>query len=114
MSVSFDPSHDTPAVLRNYGADFIANPRFEWRFLTARNVPELLPLLNDLGQDVSVDVDERAQPTRALHHMLKMYLLDARGDVREIYTLAYLQPSVIFNDIRTVLLERVSASGKHR
>ena len=113
LSVSFDPSHDTPEALRNYGADFIADPRFEWRFLTARNVPELMPLLNDLGQDVSVDVDERGRPTRALHHMLKMFLLDPEGEVREIYTLAYLQPTVIFNDIRTLWLERAGARGNN-
>jgi cytochrome oxidase Cu insertion factor (SCO1/SenC/PrrC family) len=108
VSISFDPSHDTPEALRRYGADFIGNPGFEWQFLTARSVPELMPVLNDLGQDVSVQLDENGRPTRTLHHMLKMFLLDRDGVVREIYTLAYLQPEVMFNDIRTLLMEKPS------
>jgi len=105
VSVSLDPTHDTPAAVANYGRGFSVDPTFEWRFLTARRVPELLPVLDDFGQDVSVDIDERGRATRALHHMLKMFLIDARGEVREIYTLAFLQPQVMFNDIKTLALE---------
>jgi len=105
VSVSLDPTHDTPAAVANYGRGFGVDPTFEWRFLTARRVPELLPVLDDFGQDVSVDIDERGRATRALHHMLKMFLIDARGEIREIYTLAFLQPQVMFNDIKTLALE---------
>jgi hypothetical protein len=62
-------------------------------------------VLDDLGQDVSVELDRNGKPTRTLHHMLKVFLIDARGKVREIYTLAYLQPEVMLNDIRTLALE---------
>jgi protein SCO1/2 len=105
VSVSLDPTHDTPAVLASYGQEFAIDPKFEWRFLTARRVPELLPVLDDFGQDVSVDVDEKGRATRTLHHMLKMFLIDARGEVREVYSLAFLQPQVMFNDIKTLALE---------
>jgi protein SCO1 len=105
VSVSLDPTHDTPAAIASYGQEFTADPKFEWRFVTARRVPELLPVLDDFGQDVSVDMDEHGRATRTLHHMLKMFLIDAHGEVREIYTLAFLQPQVIFNDIKTLALE---------
>jgi protein SCO1 len=105
VSVSLDPTHDTPAAIASYGREFTIDPKFEWRFLTARRVPELLPVLDDFGQDVSVDVDENGRATRTLHHMLKMFLIDAHGEVREIYTLAFLQPQVMFNDIKTLVLE---------
>src|SRR5258708_4305693 len=82
-----DPTHDTPAVIANYGQEFTADRKFDWRFLTARGVPELLPVLDDFGQDVSVEMDENGRATRTLHHMLKMFLIDAHGNVREIYTL---------------------------
>ena len=59
VSVSLDPTHDTPAVVASYGQEFTIDPKFEWRFLTARRVPDLLPVLDDFGQDVSVDVDEK-------------------------------------------------------
>lgn len=105
VSVSFDPTHDTPEVLRAYGAPLLRDGALEWRFLTARSVAQLLPLLDDFGQDVGVQTDEHGQPVRTLHHMLKMFLIDREGMVREIYTLAFLQPDVIFNDIETLALE---------
>jgi len=105
VSVSLDPTHDTPATIASYAREFTIDPRFEWRFLTARRVPELLPVLDDFGQDVSVDLDASGRATRTLHHMLKMFLIDARGEVREIYTLAFIQPQVMLNDIETLAQE---------
>jgi protein SCO1/2 len=105
VSVSLDPTHDTAAAIASYGQEFAIDPKFEWRFVTARRVPDLLPVLDDFGQDVSVDMDEHGRATRTLHHMLKMFLIDAHGEVREIYTLAFLQPQVMFNDIKTLALE---------
>jgi len=114
VSVSFDPTHDTPAALRQYGGRFMSDPRFEWQFLTARSVPELLPVLDGFGQDVRVEKDASGRPTRTMNHMLKMFLIDPEGVVREIYSLAYLQQPVMFNDIRTLALEEDSALAKAR
>ena len=105
VSVSLDPTHDTPEVIASYSKEFTIDPQFDWRFLTARRVPDLLPVLDDFGQDVSVEMDANGYATRTLHHMLKMFLIDARGEVREIYTLSFLQPQVMFNDIKTLALE---------
>lgn len=110
VSVSLDPTHDTPEVIARYGSEFTVDPQFEWRFLTATRVPDLLPVLDDFGQDVSVERDAAGVATRTLHHMLKMFLIDAHGEVREIYTLAFLQPTVMFNDIKTLALEAPSAA----
>jgi cytochrome oxidase Cu insertion factor (SCO1/SenC/PrrC family) len=105
VGISCDPTNDTPAVLARYAGNFTRGSAFEWRFLTAQAVPRLLPVLEDFGQDVSVDVDQQGYATRTLHHMLKVFLIDPRGTVREIYTLAFIQPDVMFNDIRTLYLE---------
>lgn len=105
VGISCDPTNDTPAVLSRYAQNFTTDKAFEWRFLTARAVPALLPVLDDFGQDVSIDVDEQGKPTRTLHHMLKVFLIDPKGEVREIYTLAFIQPDVMFNDIETLHLE---------
>jgi cytochrome oxidase Cu insertion factor (SCO1/SenC/PrrC family) len=105
VSLSLDPTHDTPAEISRYSKEFLIDPKFEWRFVTARSVSDLLPVLEDFGQDVSVDIDENGRATRTLHHMLKIFLIDARGEVREIYSLAFLQPQVMFNDIKTLALE---------
>jgi protein SCO1 len=105
VSVSFDPTNDTPAALARYAGDIAKDARFEWDFLTARSVKELLPVLEGFGQDVSVQLDASGRPTRTMHHMLKMFLIDSDGVVREIYSLAYLQPQVMLNDIKTLALE---------
>ncbi len=105
VSVSLDPTHDTPEALAAYAGALPKDPALEWDVLTMRSVKDLLPVLADFGQDVSVETDARGQPTRAMHHMLKMFLIDRVGEVREIYSLAFLQPAVIANDISTLLLE---------
>jgi protein SCO1 len=106
VNVTLDPLNDTPATLKAYAAQFGSDARFEWSFLATRSVAELLPVLQDFGQDVSVETDAQGHPSRTLHHMLKVFLIDSHGIVREIYSLAYLQPDVMFNDIRTLALER--------
>lgn len=114
VGISCDPTTDTPDVLAQYAGNFPKDPRFEWRFLTAGSVSVLLPVLDDFGQDVGVDVDESGRPTRALHHMLKVFLIDRRGIVREIYSLAFIQPEVMLNDIRTLYLEPRPGSANTR
>lgn len=114
VSVSLDPTVDTPAAIGRY-RDFVAGDQaLEWRFLTSPSVSRLLPVLDDFGQDVSVERAADGSATRTLHHMLKMFLIDEQGVVREIYTLAYLQPEVMFNDIRTLVLESqgVAVAGR--
>jgi protein SCO1 len=111
VGVSFDPTHDTPAVLAQFAKSFRDRSSFEWRFLTTPAVPALLPVLDDFGQDVSVEMDDKGNPSRTLHHMLKAFLIDARGTVREIYTLAFIQPDVMLNDIRTLHMERTTGAS---
>jgi cytochrome oxidase Cu insertion factor (SCO1/SenC/PrrC family) len=66
---------------------------------------ELSPLLEGFGQDVRVEADASGRPTRAINHMLKLFLIDASGVVREIYSLAFVHPEVMLNDIQTLLME---------
>jgi protein SCO1/2 len=105
VSISFDPMHDSPRQLAAYARGLPADPRFEWDFLTARSMAALQPLLQDFGQDVRIERDPAGRPVRAINHMLKLFLIDASGTVREIYALDYLQPEVMLNDIRTLRME---------
>jgi protein SCO1/2 len=107
VSMSFDPAYDTPAAMRNYGGQEARDRRgLRWHFLTTRTGSDLVPLLDGFGQDVSVAEQVPGQRAPVLSHMLKVYLLDHRGSVREIYTTSYLHPAVLLADIRTLLLER--------
>jgi len=104
VSLSFDPARDTPAVMRHYAAEVPENG-VEWAFLTTELPRTLVPLLDGFGQDVRVELDAHGRPAGPLAHVLKVFLIDARGVVREIYTTSYLYPEVILNDIKTLRLE---------
>jgi len=114
VSVSFDPSHDTPDTLRAYNQSLGTAPGFEWQFFTARSMAELSPLLDGFGQDVRVEADAAGRPTRAINHMLKLFLIDGAGVVREIYSLAFVHPEVMLNDIQTLLMESDRAAMQLR
>ena len=102
ISLSFDPTNDTPVQMRMYGHGQADPARVHWRFLTTASVPKLLPLLEGLGQDVSVETDARGKPMRTLNHLLKVFLIDPQMWVREIYSVATLDVAALVNDMRTV------------
>lgn len=106
VSLSFDPHNDTPQQMRLYGGELANDPRLRWQFLTTASVRQLMPLLDGLGQDVSVETDAQGRPTRTLNHMLKLFLVDARLAVREIYSVATLDVAVLLGDLRTLAAER--------
>jgi len=107
VSMSFDPVHDTPVAMRSYGGQEARDRRgLEWAFLTSRDGRELAPVLDGFGQDVSVAAVQPGQRLPVLSHMLKVYLIDPQGFVREIYSTSYLHPAVLLADIRTLLLEQ--------
>lgn len=107
VSLSFDPERDTPEVLKLYaGADANAAKGIQWDFLTTASLRELIPILDAYRQDVYFDLDPKTgQPLGTMSHVLKVFLIDRAGDVREIYTASYLNPDVVYNDILTLLLE---------
>ena len=102
ISLSFDPTNDTPEQMRMYGHGQADPARVRWRFLTTASVPKLLPLLGGLGQDVSVETDSKGKPTRTLNHLLKVFLIDPQLWVREIYSVATLDVAALVNDMKTV------------
>ena len=108
VSLSFDPARDTPAAMRHYAASVPRNG-VEWAFLTTELPRTLVPLLDGFGQDVRVELDARGRPAGPLAHVLKVFLIDERAIVREIYTTSYLFTEVILNDIKTLRLEDKTA-----
>ena len=107
VTLSFDPVHDTPAAMRRYANGVYAGAAsgVEWAFLTTGSSRDLLPLLDGFGQDVRVERVARGGHAPRLGHVLKVFLIDPRGMIREIYTTSYLFPDVVLNDIETLRLE---------
>lgn len=118
VSMSFDPEFDTPVMMRSYGgADAAAGDgshpdgRTPWHFLTTPSTDALRPILDGFGQDVAVATHPPGERAPVLSHLLKVYLIDRSGVVREMYSTAYLQPAVLCNDIVTLLIEAGQRPG---
>ncbi|WP_317205144.1 SCO family protein [Janthinobacterium sp.] len=107
VSLSFDPIHDTPEAMRRYAGP-LADPAsaLRWNFLTTDTLGQLQPLVEGFGQSVRLQRDKQGRATRLYSHMLKVFLIDADGRVREIYSTAFLLADVVFNDITTLAMER--------
>ena len=100
VTLSFDPARDTPEAMRRYAGSRVveSDAGLRWYFLTTRSAKELHPLVEGFGQEVT-------RSGRELSHVLKVFLIDRRGDIREIYSSNFLHPQSVLNDIETLLLE---------
>jgi cytochrome oxidase Cu insertion factor (SCO1/SenC/PrrC family) len=103
VSVSFDPARDRPDDLARLRRGL--GPRSDWRFFTAAGEPDLAPVLADFGQSVDAIAGPDGEPG-ALGHVLKVFLVDARGDVRNVYSAGFLDHRLLLRDAETLLLER--------
>jgi cytochrome oxidase Cu insertion factor (SCO1/SenC/PrrC family) len=112
VTLSFDPARDSPAVMRRYAGSRVREGNgLRWYFLTTRSARELMPLVEGFGQDVRYTVDRSSgQPRRELSHVLKVFLIDPAGWVREIYSSAFLHPRTVLNDVETLLREERAAA----
>lgn len=115
VSLSFDPKRDTPEVLRLYAGDHAnSDDPVEWVFLTTAKLADLLPILDDFGQDVFLEIDPRTKAHLGTYsHVLKLFLIDRGHMVREVYTTTYLRPDVVYNDIVTLIMEEEHEAGQN-
>ena len=108
VTLSFDPARDTPVIMRRYAGSRVRDEGrgLRWYFLTTGSVQELMPLVEGFGQDIRYTIDRsNGKPRRELSHVLKLFLIDAAGFIREIYTSTFLHPRTVLNDIETLLME---------
>jgi protein SCO1/2 len=112
VTMSFDPEHDTPEVMREFAAQWRsidpASP--EWLFLTAPDPAAIVPVLAAYNQRVDRKPDA-ASPGGPLSHIFRAFLIDHEGMIRNIYSLDFFDPELVLNDVRTLLLESGSHSG---
>ncbi|MGD8618499.1 MAG: cytochrome c peroxidase [Gammaproteobacteria bacterium] len=109
VSISFDPAHDTPAVLHDYRKAFV-KPDSDWVFLTAESESRLAPLLQAYGQSLKQEVDADGNFTGNWSHILRVYLIDRAANIRNIYTVSFLHADTLVSDIRTILLSEAAAA----
>jgi cytochrome oxidase Cu insertion factor (SCO1/SenC/PrrC family) len=92
--VSFDPANDTPARMRELRE--LMAPKTDWAFLTPGDPAVLAALLADYGQDAT------PLENGSYRHVLKVFLVDDRLRVRNVYSAGLLDPELVLADIDTV------------
>jgi cytochrome oxidase Cu insertion factor (SCO1/SenC/PrrC family) len=105
VSMSFDPVNDTPTRMAAYsGLSSSRSNAAPWHFVTTRSQAELQPILDAYGQ--AVDKKQNLNdPTGPLNHTLRVFLVDAAGNIRNIYSSGTLDPRLVLADIRTLIME---------
>ena len=102
VSLSFDPEHDTPEVMRRYGQRRV-RPPIDWQFLTTSSNRALQPLLRGFGQSIRREYNENGRPIGTISHILRVFLIDPARRIRNIYSSALLHPDTLWSDVATVL-----------
>lgn len=109
VNISFDPYRDTPMMIAGLEKQMNGHDKpgnVAWNFLTTSDVDELMPLIKGFNQNVEVVINPNTgDQTMIYQHVLKVFLLDKAGFVREIYSTAYMSPEMLLNDIKTLAME---------
>ncbi len=126
ISLSFDPTRDTPEVMRQFGAhhtgnsehsghaDHSANSRemgnvVDWQFLTTGSRTELRPVLAAYGQSLVPEFDEAGNEIGDISHLLRVFLIDTSRRIRNIYSVSYLHADTLVADVKTLQLEALQS-----
>ncbi len=99
VTVSFDPEHDTPERMEALRRQLA--PVSDWRFLTASSRSAIDPVLADFGQEVAWRA--AGGDAEIASHLLRVYLVDDSGAVRNVYGADFLDAEILLNDAATAL-----------
>jgi cytochrome oxidase Cu insertion factor (SCO1/SenC/PrrC family) len=108
VTLSFDPESDTPETMDRYARSVggKSHPQSEaWTFLTTPSQSDLQPILDGYGQFVVREIDADGRLTGNLSHVLKVFLIDRKRRVRQIYSSDFLHPALVINDVKTLMME---------
>jgi cytochrome oxidase Cu insertion factor (SCO1/SenC/PrrC family) len=101
VTMSFDPVRDTPERMAEQAALWRADAGPEWLFVTSPDEASLKPVLAAYDQRV-VAVPGPDGAEASLTHVLRVFLIDADGVIRNIYSADFLDPRLMFNDVLTL------------
>lgn len=119
VTLSFDPEHDTPEIMRRYAEPFAGQG--DWTFATTASPRALAPILAVYEQRLIHAEAPRgtAPPSSGYAHVLKVFVIDRSPMVRNVYSAAFLDAELLANDLAGLDLEwrarsdPGSAAGPH-
>jgi protein SCO1 len=97
LSISLDPTRDTPEVLRGYIKLYDVDPA-NWTFLTGPK-ERVAKVISDWGMWAKPAANGQ------LDHPSRIFLVDRQGRIREIYNLAFMKTQWVLEDIEMLLKE---------
>jgi protein SCO1/2 len=97
VSITLDPARDTPEVLRKYMELYDADPA-GWTFLTG-DKERVARVIADWGMWVKPAANGQ------LDHPSRVFLVDQKGRIREIYNLSFFKAAWVLDDVRLLLKE---------
>lgn len=104
VTISFDPERDTPEALGSFAYPVLADPKagrkIDWHFYTSSGHKALQPVLDGFGQAVI-----RTADSETINHLLRMFLVDRQGRIRNVYGLGMIDPRLLMSDVETLLME---------
>lgn len=104
LTISFDPDRDTVEAIESFAypvtSDSAADKKMEWHVLTTSGQEALQPILDGYGQVV-----DRSPDQEQINHLLRIYLVDRTGQIRNIYGLGLIDPRLLMTDVETLLIE---------
>ena len=106
VSMSFDPEYDTPERLSAYSQWARANGNQDAN--GASSPRGHAPDLQDILEAYDQAVDKRpnaADPQGPLYHILRVYLIDPEGRIRNIYSSDTLDARLVLADVKTLVIE---------
>jgi hypothetical protein len=68
-------------------------------------------VLENYGQDAIPLVAAHGAATGLLRHVLKVFLIDATRTVRNVYSVGFLSPEIVWGDVQTLILEQAGATA---
>ncbi len=110
ITLSFDPQGDTPMAMQEYRDSLVGDAALDWHFLTTESEKDLAPILTAYQQSVIKDKNSKDGKGK-FSHILRVYLIDAEQQIRNIYSLSFLHPDILLNDVKTLIMETSEPSA---
>lgn len=95
VSITLDPERDTPGVLQRYMSLYDLDPS-SWTFLTG-SPKKVKKVFTSWGMWAKPSANGQ------LDHPSRVFLVDGRGQIREIYNLSFFKTEWVLEDIQSLI-----------